>query len=122
MSPEAQNKSIGEFVGWTRLNGYSDYWLPPGIPFLPETEHRKRLLPDFVTDLNAMHEAEQHLGNLLHGYWHNLWDLCEPKFPFAQTRTHFDYADFDKICTATAAQRAEALLKAIGRWIEEGKE
>lgn len=81
-----------------------------------ETVWSEHDLPDYLHDLNAMHEAEKTLGNLLHGYWAELWNVCEPNCPFRQTRTHWDYADFDNIGCATASQRAEAFLRTIGKW------
>jgi hypothetical protein len=75
--------------------------------------------PDYCNDLNAMHEAMAHLepeqvdqfaaelsGIVLENrekYW---WDLTSN--------------EVGHVANATAAQRAEAFLKTIGKWEEEG--
>lgn len=62
-------------------------------------------LPDYLDDLNAMHEAEKTLRNQFtlqeEEYWRRLQHV-EP---------HPIYA--------TAAQRAEAFLKTIGKWADK---
>lgn len=64
--------------------------------------------PDYPKDLNAIHEVEKILNddNSLHGlvfYCNTLMDIC---------KTH-------RACvTATAAQRAEAFLRTINKWVE----
>lgn len=72
--------------------------------------------PDYLYDLNAMHEAVQILDTK--GRW---------KFAFELTRTVLGtrYSDFPPsdsdhlirlLCDTTAAQRAEAFLRTIGKW------
>lgn len=62
------------------------------------------LAKNYPNDLNAMHEAEKLLDekNLQFTYSHNLYNIVVPENvqPFR----------------ATAAQRAEALLRTIGKW------
>jgi hypothetical protein len=68
-------------------------------------------LPDYLNDLNAMHEAEKVLsrGEGYHQkggfglYKTALAEVCDEQHPI----------------DATAAQRAEAFLRTIGKW-EEG--
>lgn len=60
--------------------------------------------PNYCNDLNAMHEAEKMLKNqfttIEEAYWRNL----------NQVKPHPIYA--------TAAQRAEAFLRTLGKWEE----
>jgi hypothetical protein len=61
--------------------------------------------PDYLNDLNAMHEAEatlrfddrNHYIDRLGETYHDSWEFC----------------------TATAAQRAEAFLRTIGKWEDD---
>jgi hypothetical protein len=102
-----QRIAIAEACGWVikteqveHTNGYQwtetrKFWVSP---------HGKRgELPDYLNDLNAMHEAE----NLV--------------FRSAQQRR--DYADAlddgNGGHFATAAQRARAFLRTIGKWEED---
>lgn len=63
--------------------------------------------PDYCNDLNAMHEAEKVLGKRLSEYGNHLCDL-----------TQANQADRPEcyIWHATARQRAEAFLRALGKW------
>ena len=62
-------------------------------------------IPDYCTDLNAMHEAEEVLGSeaLFEAYYLKLYDV-----------THSTLWPI----RATARQRAEAFLKTLGKWEE----
>ena len=91
MNPEQQRIAIAEACGWKI--GYRD----------PEAWHP---LPDFLHDLNAMHEAEKVLTNEQLEVYCNI--LHKPN--------HGVYWAIH----ATAAQRAEAFLRTIGKW-EEAK-
>jgi hypothetical protein len=70
-------------------------------------------IPNYCTDLNAMHEAERHLGessNML-DYTNELYDMaCRA---MKQNGKWNPYG-------ATARQRAEAFLRTLGKW-EEAK-
>lgn len=92
MSPEAQRIAIAESVGIYLHDG--DH-APSNYIFVND-------LPDYLNDLNAMHEVEkiltrgqieiycEHLNPENYGIW---WGI-----------------------NATAAQRAEAFLKTINKW------
>jgi len=56
----------------------------------------------YEQDLNAMHEAELRLGKNIEKYRITLLKVCYEMNTWA--------------CEATAAQRAEALLRTIGKW------
>lgn len=92
MNPEQQRVAIAEACGWK--TGYRD----------PEAWHP---LPDFLHDLNAMHEAEKVLeGGMRSKYDAELTLICS--------------RDYNFIWESTASQRAEAFLRTIGKW-EESK-
>ncbi len=55
MKPEAQRIAIAEACGWKR-SVYGLY--PPGLPAVANIA-REFPVPNYLSDLNAMHEAEQ---------------------------------------------------------------
>lgn len=100
MSPEAQRIAIAESVGIYLHDG--DH-APSNYVFVTD-------LPDYLNDLNAMHEAENNIRNLWDTY---LLFLIKIRWRDAQPSQH--PADLSPT-RATAAQRAEAFLKTIGKW------
>lgn len=93
MTPETQRIAIAEHCGW-RVHP-KDKWvvIPPNSPHSVQPLHT---LPDYLNDLNAMHAAEEKLINEDYG---PLYGEC-----------------LDWNWHATAAQRAEAFLRTIGKW------
>lgn len=71
-----------------------------------------RRIPDFLNDLNAIHEAEKTLKR-------HQW--VEYKAHLDELIPEIDDAAFtlSRIIHATAAQRSEAFLKTLGLWKEE---
>lgn len=105
MKPEDQRIAIAEACGWKKHTRAADGfagsvqeqgWLNPDGLFLPP-----RMLPDYLHDLNAIHEAEETLNDL--GLNHMVQFLYEIPGRFWR---------------ATAAQRAEAFLRATGKWVD----
>ena len=99
MKPEAQKIAIKEACGW-RPDSRGLGWLSPQGCYDPE--------PDYLNDLNAMHDAEKVLSRGV-GYHQScgfglyrtaLAEVCDEQHPI----------------DATAAQRAEAFLRAVGKW------
>ena len=90
MTPEAQRTAIAEACGW-------------------KTEYRDAVssvtaLPDYLNDLNAMHEAEKVLtSEQVTSYVYSLESMNE---------------QWSTPAFATAFQRAEAFLRTIGKWEE----
>jgi hypothetical protein len=104
MTSQKQRTAIAEACGWTVEEGTTVGHAPNGA-FLCE-------IPDYLTDLNAMHEAEKVLksGTQWMVHVNHLREITgEPKgcelFVFA-------------LVSATAAQRAEAFLRTLGKWEE----
>jgi len=68
---------------------------------VPFVEH----LPDYLTDLNAMHDAEKGMSD----------DNAEK---FRAWLLQVNGYNHDRVVSCTAAQRAKAFLKTIGKWKE----
>lgn len=106
MTPDQQRITIATACGWTDIRrqrlyaGDQDLW---GTKLKGAEKHRNRL-PDYLADLNAMHEAEKALTDMQQGYyWDHLKDMTDEGFG----QLH-----------ATAPQRAEAFLRTLGLWQE----
>jgi hypothetical protein len=96
VSPENQRLEIAKECGYELLpipqNAAQKTWQKHGVTVL---------LPDYLNDLNAMHEAEITLTPD-----QKMTLITRDCMGDRLTRTHF----------ATAAQRAEAFLRTIGKW------
>jgi hypothetical protein len=75
-------------------------------------------VPDYLNDLNAMHEAEKMLyggsaarSTLPKKYTQQIKNAIRREAGVTKAQM-----DFDVCITATAAQRAEAFLKTIDKW------
>lgn len=124
MKPELQRIAIAEACGWKRekrrmyagamnVRGWGkNQHLSAGHPnrlFVTTPE----LFPDYLNDLNAMHKAEMVLdadadttaGAMKYRYAGFLYNTTVP----------LD----QQPCRATAAQRAEALLRTLNLWRDE---
>lgn len=121
MSPEAQRIAIAEACGYTLIRQSTAWEVsdPPEDPICLCGEHqvfggeRTEQIPDYLNDLNAMAEAEKALTD------DQLADMAEALGVDA------DDAPADSwrlLLRATAAQRAEAMLKTLGLWSHGGKE
>jgi hypothetical protein len=100
MTPEQQRIAIAEACGWK--TGYRD----------PEAWHP---LPDYLKDLNAMHEAGKILTPKKRiDYWNRLNELV------GNPPTDNIYLVWGDVVFATASQRAESFLRTIDKW-EEAK-
>lgn len=108
MTPEKQQIAIAEACRWKSHDhpdcmalkqGWSmpEKWCMNPDGFLCLTHDR----PDYLIDLNAMHAAEKTLDDIaFYNYQGNLYKVCG------------GYA----FISSTAAQRAEAFLRTIGKW------
>ena len=98
MTPEQQRIAIAEACG--RVQRPDGSWFPIG------KDYGSAGIPEYLNDLNAMHEAEKVLTNEQLEVYCNI--LHKPN--------HGVYWAIH----ATASQRAEAFLRTIGKW-EEAK-
>ena len=112
MTPEQQRIKIAEACGW-KFHPLTEHpytqeekaaaimcWVRPG-----NDSWRTGCVPDYLNDLNAMHEAEKVL------------DIV------AERGDYWDYLSFitggeDEMIYATASQRAEAFLRTLDKWEE----
>lgn len=96
-----------------RLEGYK-----------PDTEGDSwTFVPDYLNDLNAMHEAEKTLDSKPideRSMYYDFLLLVTPGWPpWLPSGEPPDSFEMDwKIVRATAAQRAEAFLRTIGKWVD----
>ena len=109
MTPEQQRIAIAEACGWTDIAwlrihaGNEDYWSSKHVG---DWEYTTRgPLPDYLNDLNAMHEAEKVL------FARNDWSVCKYDELLGAATSSWKW-------NATAAQRAEAFLRTIKKWEE----
>jgi hypothetical protein len=115
MNKEQQRIAIAEACGWEWKNskdGGVKFWSNGDIFYAwKDTE-----LPDYLNDLNAMHEAINTLDQIqmMEFYNNHIYDVV------CNNRTSYSGMDHANVCNATAAQRAEAFLKTLGLW-EEGE-
>ena len=103
MNPKAQRIAIAEECGWKKD---VRVWWKPGSGW---EDHRDT--PHYPNDLNAMHEA-----------WKTLTPSQKTRFESEIYSVVIGDNDYNRnddapyITNATAAQRAEALLRTIGKW------
>jgi hypothetical protein len=118
MNTDKQRIAIAEACGWKDIKdtNHEDvdiesrsiiYWSGlTGVP--PEFIHYENRIkiPDYLNDLNTMHEAEKSLDDVTQrgDYWDYLSSLTHEGF---------------EMCHATAAQRAEAFLRTVGKWEDD---
>ncbi len=99
MKPDAQRIAIAEACGWK--------WKPELLGLIngPHHESGARNVPDYPNDLNAMRAACVAIihpnENWRRRFMDHLYRICEHQWMMTD---------------ATAAQRAEALLKTLGKW------
>jgi hypothetical protein len=109
MKTEQQRIAIAEACGWYFMD---DSWHYPNGANAITT-------PDYLNDLNAMHEAEKRLiGDEIH-HGHQQAIFCNHLFRVLNpTMGGAGVGEFDKI-HATAAQRAESFLRTLNLWTNE---
>lgn len=102
MKPELQRIAIAEACGWNEKpipsHKEAGWGYSPKFPAWTFVWH----LPDYLNDLNAMHEAEKTLTSLV-----DQLTYLNKLSPIQSRWT---------LATANASQRAEAFLKTIGKW------
>jgi hypothetical protein len=114
MNPEQQRIAIAEKCLMTQVCKCHYCGEVGHVPLLLDGNgNHSTEIPDYLNDLNAMHEAEKTLdpkGNDgKYEYW--LRTVCQiPERESAKGRYFY---------RATAAQRAESFLRALGLWKDE---
>ena len=109
MTPEQQRVAIAEACGWK----WEKFWTGE-LYGKPVGEQGPLMeLPDYINDLNALHDAESILNaDQMVSYDYHLDRVV------GNGRQGLNIEYF--LWSATAAQRAEAFLRTIGKW-EEAK-
>ena len=95
MTDQQQRIAIAEACGW-HCNQFG-LW---GIDFADGVSGSP---PDYLNDLNAMHEAEKVL-------------TAEQRRSYVNCIFNLPVSECESNTFATAAQRAKAFLRAIGKW------
>lgn len=122
MKPEAQRIAIAEALGWKLWDGeymggceFSEHilkWISPeGRNIIGPYPKTYLPFPDYLNDLNAMHEAEE-LLDVPDEHGRDLWG-----------RYHTELARYGaagvRWCIHPRSKvRAEAFLRTIGKWVE----
>lgn len=111
MKPEQQRIAIAEACGWKQCQWNGAYNTYKGVP--PVRPSVFQDIPDYLNDLNAMHEAEKVIAGSFqwNKYTEVLANICHWNKKSHDTRTMANI-----VCSATASQRAEAFLKTLGLW------
>jgi len=107
VSPEKQRIAIAEACGWTNITTCPETGLCP-VGYKPQGKDLGKWgIPDYLNDLNAMHEAEKVLSD---GQWLiYVGNLTQGAYVLS-IYTHRTVKE------ATAAQCAEAFLKTLNLW------
>lgn len=103
MKPEQQRIAIAEACGWKIISNFGSGVVYGQNPNYPSSNQ----VPDYLNDLNAMHEAELTLLKSDCLLWHRYASFLDS-----------DYVNQPYTVGATAAQRAEALLRTLNLWKE----
>jgi len=103
MNKEKQRIKIAEACGYG--GSYTPLWNSLGKPNCH--------LPDYLNDLNAMHEAEKTMNDHTYGEYSVKLNTIACNIQCGN-KSSCGYT-----ISATAAQRAEAFLKTLGLWEDE---
>lgn len=118
MKPEAQQIAMLKACGWKKgeldCDGYQIWIHPNGA------RQYKAYIPDYLNDLNAMHQAETILTPLQQAHYMTYLGYGE-EFVYGSGESSASMIQGDqdgywRFFTATAAQRAEAFLKTLNLW------
>jgi len=113
MTPEKQRIAIAKACGWTEIQ-LSEY-APFGKAYLVGRSPNRAVenlqnIPDFCNDLNAMHEAEKMLDVNIESGGSPRYEYSRQVYRIVESRR--------QPFRSTAAERAEAFLRTIGKWEE----
>lgn len=117
MSPHDQQVAIAEYCGWTEVRMGKDYecndnpWNKRVLVGIHPEAKMKIDVPDYLDDLNAMHEAEECLTFV---QWTAYQDFLIEDIAMEPGCVWRGY----QTTHATAEQKAKAYIKAIGKWNE----
>ena len=111
------NAAIAETCGWNECRLVAKVVLStlrdPVAYGIPPNGTYEIACPNYSTDLNAMHEAEERLGGNKRSFAMWLAQILD-------TTPTVDLDDQFLNIHATARQRAEAFLRTLGKWDQSG--
>ena len=125
MDPIKQKIAIAKACGWTPIDMGSlpTAWKHPDTPDNVDIGKKdvinSNYLPDYLNDLNAIHEAVTQYDNF--GFqlsFHSYLVLVVHTPEEAAKKSESRFAEF-LVTNATAAQRAEAFLRTLNLWTTE---
>jgi len=99
MTDQQQRIAIAEACGWSEISD----WKAAGINGLHPSGQWTEVIPNYTSDLNAMHEAEKVL-------------TAEQRRSYVNCIFNLPVSECESNTFATAAQRAKAFLRTIGKW------
>jgi len=102
MKPEQQRIRIAEFCGWKDCH-LSASWASIIGTLYEVNGNQYAMIPNYFSDLNAMHEAEKIL-------------TAQQRRSYVSYIFNLPASECESNTFATAAQRAEAFLKTISLW------
>jgi hypothetical protein len=124
MSPEKQRIAIAEACGWkredklpfTRHGGTVEQNVPEEAWWHDKVAGCNFAPPNYLSDLNAMHEAEKTLTVLKREYYaQQLFELLDVPI----TCFNSNHIKMWVLLRATASQRAEAFLRTLNLWQDD---
>jgi hypothetical protein len=104
MTNDQINAAIAEACGWVPDCDLGIWWDQYGNAIITP--------PNYCNDLNAMHEAEQHLWRK---DWFMRYDYVD-ELGKLQNPHNWQRMEASDMLDATARQRAEAFLRTLGKW------
>jgi hypothetical protein len=113
MTDKEKQIAIATTCGWTVSE--HGWWSHPTLPCNGGAEPEP---PDYLNDLNAIHEAEKMLTTqqrIEHGK--QLQEITSECVVGYVGDYHRELVGLSRVAGATAAQRAEAFLKTLNLWI-----
>jgi hypothetical protein len=114
MTPEQQRIAIAEACGWRikrrDITGFN-VWEPDAKLPAQLCNNLENKIPNYLYDLNAMHEAEKMLDDEQDLDYSESLELV-----IGARWSANNSCDMQRFRSATAAQRAEAFLKTLNLW------
>ena len=108
MNKEKQQIKIAEACGWRLFSSFDNLWAAPG--HVVEYDCDAYPLPDYLNDLNAMHEAVKSIPQtIMPSYFACLCRVVSSRISLY---------GYSAATEATAGERAEAFLRALNLWEE----
>jgi hypothetical protein len=113
MTPEAQRIAIAEACGITQISSDWWGWIFAGIEYPGDLPPHVKV-PDYLNDLNAMHEAEE--GSHIFQSWRDSERWLDELELAVIGRKAESRPDLSFVFRAKAPQRARAFLKTLYLW------